>query len=218
MKLKDTENFIVLGVFLAVLGLVSGLLLAVFSDIAREPIAAAELRNTNKALEQILPPFDNQPSQDRFEIDGVTFLGAVRDGKLVALAASGAKKGYAGPVQALIGLEPDGKIRAVLITKQNETPGLGANVCERKFKKTIFNLFEKRPEGLAPNAFLDQFAGKSAQKDATWKVKKDGGDIEYVTGATVTSRAITALTDEITQCFLAHRGEIIAKLTPAGGK
>jgi len=218
MKLKDTENFIVLGVFLAVLGLISGLLLAVFSDIAREPIAAAELRNTNKALEQILPPFDNQPSQDRFEIDGITFLGAVRDGKLVALAASGAKKGYAAPIQALVGLEPDGKIRAVLITKQNETPGLGANVCERKFKKTIFNMFAARPEGLAPNAFLDQFAGKSAKEGVTWKVKKDGGDIEYVTGATVTSRAITALTDEITQCFLAHRGEIIAKLTPAGGK
>ncbi len=218
MKLKNTENFIVLGLFLAVIGLISGLLLAVFSGVVKEPIKAAELRNTNKALEQILPPFDNQPSQDKFEVDGITFMGAVRDGKLVALAASGAKKGYAGPVQALIGLETDGKIRAILITKQNETPGLGANVCERKFKKTIFNLFEKRPEGLAPNPFLDQFAGMSAQKDVTWKVKKDGGDIEYVTGATVTSRAITALTDEITQCFLANRGEIIAKLTPAGGK
>ncbi len=218
MKLKNTENFIVLGLFLAVIGLISGLLLAVFSGVVKEPIKAAELRNTNKALEQILPPFDNQPSQDKFEVDGITFMGAVRDGKLVALAASGAKKGYAGPVQALIGLETDGKIRAILITRQNETPGLGANVCERKFKKTIFNLFEKRPEGLAPNPFLDQFDGMSAKKDVTWKVKKDGGDIEYVTGATVTSRAITALTDEITQCYLANRGEIVAKLTPAGGK
>jgi len=218
MKLKNTENFFVLGLFLAVTGLISGLLLAVFSGIVKEPIAAAELRNTNKALEQILPPFDNQPSQDKYEIDGITFLGAVRDGKLVALAASGAKKGYAGPVRALVGLELDGKIRAILITKQNETPGLGANVCARKFKKTIFNLFDKRPEGLAPNPFLDQFDGMAAKKDVTWKVKKDGGDIEYVTGATVTSRAITALTDEIAQCFLAHRGEIIAKLTPAGGK
>ena len=218
MKLKETENFIVLGGFLAVLGLISGVLLAVFADIAREPIAAAELRNTNRALKQILPAFDNQPSQNRIEIDGIAFLGAVRDGKLVALAASGAKKGYAAPIQALVGLDPDGKIRAVLITKQNETPGLGSNVCERKFKKTIFNLFAARPEGLAPNPFLDQFAGKSAQQGVTWKVKKDGGDIEYVTGATVSSRAVTALTDEITQCFLAHRGEIIAKLTPAGGK
>ena len=115
MKLKNTENFIVLGLFLAVIGLISGLLLAVFSGVVKEPIKAAELRNTNKALEQILPPFDNQPSQDKFEVDGITFMGAVRDGKLVALAASGAKKGYAGPVQALIGLETDGKIRAIQI-------------------------------------------------------------------------------------------------------
>ena len=150
MSLKNSENFIVLGLFLAVLGLISAVLLAVFSDIVREPIAAAELRNTNKALEQILPPFDNQPSQDKVEIEAggsaITFMGAVKDGKLVALAARGERKGYAGPVQALVGLDVDGKIRAVLITKQNETPGLGANVCERKFKKTIFNLFQKRAE------------------------------------------------------------------------
>jgi len=144
-------------------------------------------------------------------------MGAVKDGRLVALAARGERKGYAGPVQALVGLDVDGKIRAVLITKQNETPGLGANVCERKFKKTIFNLFQKRPEGIAPNAFLDQFDGKSAAKGVTWKVKKDGGNIDYVTGATVTSRTITALTDEIAQCYLANREEIIRKLAPSGG-
>ena len=142
---------------------------------------------------------------------------AVKDGRLVALAARGERKGYAGPVQALVGLDVDGKIRAVLITKQNETPGLGANVCERKFKKTIYNLFQKRPEGIAPNAFLDQFDGKSAAKGVTWKVKKDGGNIDYVTGATVTSRTITALTDEIAQCYLANREEIIRKLAPSGG-
>ena len=221
MSLKNSENFIVLGLFLAVLGLISAVLLAVFSDIVREPIAAAELRNTNKALEQILPPFDNQPSQDKVEIEAggsaITFMGAVKDGRLVALAARGERKGYAGPVQALVGRDVDGKIRAVLITKQNETPGLGANVCERKFKKTIFNLFQKRPEGIAPNAFLDQFDGKSAAKGVTWKVKKDGGNIDYVTGATVTSRTITALTDEIAQCYLANREEIIRKLAPSGG-
>lgn len=113
MSLKNSENFIVLGLFLAVLGLISAVLLAVFSDIVREPIAAAELRNTNKALEQILPPFDNQPSQDKVEIEAggsaITFMGAVKDGRLVALAARGERKGYAGPVQALVGLDVDGK-------------------------------------------------------------------------------------------------------------
>ena len=203
------------------LGLISAVLLAVFSDIVREPIAAAELRNTNDALKQILPAFDNQPSEDKITLKQgdmeITFMGAVKDGRLIAVAASGERKGYAAPVQGLIGFDLDGKIRAVLITKQNETPGLGANVCQRQFKKTIFNLFEKHPEGLAPNAFLDQFDGRAAVKGETWKVRKDGGDIDYVTGATVTSRTITDLAGSIAQCFLANRAEIIAKLSPAGG-
>ena len=54
MSLKNTENFFVLGLFLAVLGLISAVLLAVFSDIVSEPIAAAELRTTNEALRQIV--------------------------------------------------------------------------------------------------------------------------------------------------------------------
>ena len=219
MNLKSTENFFILGLFLAVLGLISALLLGAFSNLVKEPIRAAELRNTNLALTQILPSFDNQPSRDKITVkDGdatFTFMGAVKDGKLVALAASGSHKGYGGPVQALIGFNLDGAIRAILITKQNETPVLGANVCARKFKKTIFNLFQPRPKGLAPNRILDQFDGKIAKKGVQWKVQKDGGDIEYVTGATVTSRAITALTDAVAHCYLAHRGEIIAKLSPA---
>ena len=221
MSLKNTENFFVLGLFLAVLGLISAVLLAVFSDIVSEPIAAAELRTTNEALRQILPAFDNQPSENKLMLRQgdmeITFMGAVKDGKLIAVAASGACKGYAAPVQGLIGFDLDGKIRAVLITKQNETPGLGANVCQRQFKKTIFNLFEKRPEGIAPNSFLYQFNGKSAVKGKNWKVRKDGGRIDYVSGATVTSRAITELADSVAQCFLANRAEIIAKLSPAGG-
>ena len=164
---------------------------------------------------------NNQPSENKLMLRQgdmeITFMGAVKDGKLIAVAASGACKGYAAPVQGLIGFDLDGKIRAVLITKQNETPGLGANVCQRQFKKTIFNLFEKRPEGIAPNSFLDQFNGKSAVKGKNWKVRKDGGRIDYVSGATVTSRAITELADSVAQCFLANRAEIIAKLSPAGG-
>ncbi|MDR0932967.1 MAG: RnfABCDGE type electron transport complex subunit G [Victivallales bacterium] len=222
MNLKNTENFLVLGLFLAVLGLISAVLLAVFSGMVKEPIAKAELRNTNNALLQILPAFDNQPSENQMTLKAddmvITFMGAVKDGKLVAVAARGEKKGYAGAVQALIGFDLDGKIRSVLITGQNETPGLGANVCQRRFQKTIFNLFEKRPEGLAPNVFLDQFNGKSAVKGEVWKVKKDGGDIDYVTGATVTSRAITELATQIAGCFVGNRTEIIAKLSPAGDK
>ncbi len=217
MKLKDTENLWILGLFLGITGLISAVVLAVFSDIVREPIAAAELRNTNLALQQILPPFDNQPSQDKVSVkweNGAeyTFMGAFQDGKLVAIAASGSTPGYAGAVEALVGLNPDGAIRAVLITKQNETPGLGSNVCQRKFQKTIFNLFEPTPEGLPPNAVLDQFSGKTADAAKNWQVRKDGGSVDYITGATVTSRAVTLLVSELDRCYLANQAKIAAEL------
>lgn len=222
-KLKETENLWILGLFLGITGLISALVLAVFSDLVREPIAAAELRSTNQALQQILPPFDNQPSRTSVKIKAengseYTFMGAFKDGRLVALAAIGANAGYAGLVHAMVGLNPDGSIRAVLITRHNETPGLGSYVCERKFQKTIFNLFEPKPEGLPPNSFLDQFDGKTARVAANWKVRKDGGSMKYITGATVTSRAVTELVSELDRCYLANKAEIIGALNSQEGK
>ena len=218
MNLKNTENFWVLGLFLGITGLVSALLLALFSDLVAAPIAKAELENKNQALRQILPPFDNQPTEQTVERNGILFMGAYEKGKLVAVAAEASARGYAGPVRGLVGLDPDGKIRAMLITAQNETPGLGANVCQRQFRKTIFNLFDKRPEGLAPNPILDQFNGKVAEKGKNWRVKKDGGTIDYVTGATITSRTVTALADQVAQCYLTDGAAIRAELEKAGGK
>lgn len=224
MNLKNTENIFILGIFLALTGLISALLLAFVSGIAAGPIHKAELANTNRALKDVLPEFDNQPSEliaKAQSPDGteVIFMGARKDGKLIAVAAEATNKlGYAGGITALVGLDLDGKIRAVLITKQNETPGLGTKVCERKASKTIFTLFEPAKPGLAPNPILDQFDGKIADAKVNWKVKKDGGTIEYVTGATVTSRAVTLLVSEIDRCYLLNRAKIHSALKDGGKK
>ena len=91
----------------------------------------------------------------------------------------------------MVSFDPNGKILAVRILEHNETPGLGAAVCERKFQKTIFNLGAPRPAGLPPNPVLDQFHGRLAAEGGNWKVSKDGGDLIFRTGATVSSRAVT---------------------------
>ncbi len=224
MNLKNSEKLWVLGLFLGIVGLISALVLSVISSLVATPIAQAELRNTNQALQQILPPFDNQPSEKRVECTTpngwpVSFMAAVKDGKIVAIAAEATNpQGYAGNVQALVGLDNDGTIRAVLITKQNETPGLGANVCQRKRQKTIFNLFEKPEEGIAPNRILDQFRGMKANPGADWQVKKDGGDIMFISGATVTSRAVTLLVSEINRAYLLNRDQIMQELAPSEGR
>ena len=213
MKLKDTDNFVVLGPFLGAVGLLSALVLALVSDLTAQKIGEAKLRAQSAALKQLkLPDFDNKPALETCEFEGVTFMAVRRGDALVGIAAEAeTNNGYAGKIKELVGFAPDGTITAVLVTEEKETPGLGKNACERKFKKTIFNFFRPTPKGLPPNEILDQFTGRKADGRGNWRVKKDGGDFEYRTGATVTSRAVTELTGRAAQVFSSHRAAIAAK-------
>jgi electron transport complex protein RnfG len=231
-SLKNTENIFILGIFLGICGAVAALVLAYFNDITREPIKKMKMQAVNNALKEVLPQFDNSPGTNVFEKDGIKFYGAKKDGKLVAVAASGiSMKGYSGKVVAMVGLELNGKVRtialvdgkklsAVLITEQKETPGLGTVVCERKRQKTIFNVFAKpgKNASLPPaNPILDQFADKKAGKNE-WKVSKDGGTCDYMTGATVSSRAVTGLVYKIAHTYTVNRKEIVKELSKAANK
>lgn len=216
MKLRDNENIVVLGIFLGVVGVFSALVLAIVSYVTAKPIADAKAAQQKKAVSQVLPAFDNDPSSCVFETKSangwnVKFMGAKKDGKLVAVAAIAANpNGYGGNIEMLMGIAPDGKILSTLITAHNETPGLGANICTRSFQKTIFNVTKPTPAGIAPNKYLDQFNGKRAGANV-WHVKKNGGDFEYRTGATITSEAVTGLAYEINNTFIKNKKEIISR-------
>ena len=212
MKLKECENFWGLGLFLGAVGLLSALVLAVVSDVTGPAVAAAEKRTRSAALRQLLGDFDNDPAQEKREFDGVVFMAARRNGALIGIAAEAeTKNGYGGKIKELVGFSPEGSVLTVLVTEENETPGLGKVVCERKFKKTIFNFFKPVPPGLPPNPILDQFSGKSAEGKSVWRVKKDGGDFEFRTGATVTSRAVTELTGRAVKVFARHRAKLVSE-------
>ena len=216
MKLRECENFWVLGLFLGMVGLISALVLALVSQVTAPAIARSGERAKNAALKQLnLPEFDNVPAKETFEVPGadgvVVFMAVRRSGKLVGLAAEAStRSGYAGAVRELVGFDRDGKILAVLVTEEKETPGLGKNVCERKFKRTIFNFFKPVPAGLPPNEILDQFTGRRAGDKTDWRVTKDGGEFEFRTGATVTSRAVTGLAGEISKALAKNRRKIFA--------
>lgn len=216
MKLKECENFWVLGAFLGAVGLFSALVLAVVSDVTGPAVAEADKRAKSAALKRLMGDFDNDPAREKREIDGVVFMAARRNGELVGIAAEAeTMNGYAGKIRELVGFSPDGRILAVLVTEEKETPGLGKVVCERKFKKTIFNFFKPVPPGLPPNPILDQFSGRTAEGNSVWRVKKDGGDFEFRTGATVTSRAVTELTGRAVKVFAKHRAKLVSEF---GGK
>ena len=238
-SLKETNNTFVLALFLGVIGAVAALILAYVARLTAEPIRKAKEAEINHALSEVLPQFDNNPGQNTVVVDAadksgfkVTFYGAKKDGKLIGVAGKSiTMKGYNGRIQAMVGIEPSGKIRtvsimkadnsknqdisAILITQQKETPGLGTVLCQRKTVVTLGSLFsgkKRQATALPPNKYLDQFAGKTAT-DKPWQVAKDGGSIIYKTGATITSRAMTDVVYRITHTYLVNKKAIDQQLT-----
>jgi electron transport complex protein RnfG len=95
--------------------------------------------------------------------------------QLVGYVFSTSNKGYSSNVETVVGVDLQWKITGIKVTSQQETPGLGSKSTEIKY-------------GEKDSWFQRQFKNKLAD---IIKVDKDGGDIQSITGATITSRAIT---------------------------
>ena len=220
MNLKDNENLFVLGGFLALTALISAAVLTLVSMSTADPIARRKFLNTRESLRQLnLPEFDNSPMQEALQRTSpagfpVTLMPVKKNGKTIAFAAKAVSpNGYAGNLEIMAGFSADGRISAVLVTSQKETPGLGSNVCERKFRRTIFNFYKPLPPGLPPNNVLDQFNGMKISGNIDWRVKRDGGTFDYVTGATITSRAIIEAVAEAGKTLALNQKDLLS-----GGK
>jgi H+/Na+-translocating ferredoxin:NAD+ oxidoreductase subunit G len=222
MSEKKNPNLFVLGIFLGVIGAIAAGLLAFADRLTAEPIKKAQLQKTCKALEEVLPKFDNVPAEEIFSIKAkngtkVTYYAARMDGEIVGIAGQGySKKGFAGKVVVMLGMDSAGKINTVIVTEQKETPGLGTVVTDRVREKTIFDLFssKKVATGLPPNRILDGFAGHTAILGGkAWAVKKDGGEFAFITGATITSRAVTDAVYTVDSTFVDNKETILSKFS-----
>ncbi len=199
MKLRNRESMIVLGGFLGAVALSAALVLAVVSQLTSQPIKDAQARVRQAVFYRLsLPEFDSVEKDEIF--DGIKFTPVARDGKICGFVGQGSGSGYGGAIEVMVGFSPEGTITGVQILQHKETPGLGANVCDRKFQRTIFNLNETAPE-VPSNIYLDQFSGKKAVDAGVWKISKDGGSFNYMTGATVSCRAVTGTVNRIAQTF-----------------
>ncbi len=213
------------------LGLIAGCAAALMARVylfTQAPIAARALENTNKALQDLLPEFDNQPAEETIALQSpknvpITFYLARKDDELVGTAAEIVTgEGFSGDITVMAGLDCKGRITTVLVTRQTETPGLGTVVTERKRKKTILNFFDEPETGLPPNPVLDQLNGLSGmtvdavtgatltqKPEGEWKLRKDGGGLDAVTGATITSRAVVDAVHQIALTFANHHEELM---------
>jgi Na+-translocating ferredoxin:NAD+ oxidoreductase subunit G len=203
-------NVPMLGGFLGLIAAVAAGLLAFVYVSTQSARDAAQLKVTDAALSQVLPEYDEVKRLDApvMSAEGwpVTFYVARLAGNAVGVAGEvTTPEGFNGNMTLMVGLNLDGSVRTVVVIANTETPGLGTVITDRKVQKTIVDLIKGTPteEGLAPNIYLDQYAGKTGG-DAAWAVKKDGGAIDAKTGATITSRAVCGAVYSISRTFVEH--------------
>jgi Na+-translocating ferredoxin:NAD+ oxidoreductase subunit G len=204
-------NIPVLVLALALIAGIAAALLGWVYLITEAPIAAALQAKTDAALQEVIPGVESIDEQT-VEINGVTFYTGRAGGKITGFAGETVTpKGYNGNLTVLAGLKPGGTATTVLVTQQAETPGLGTVVCERKRQKTISKLIKGIEEtGLPSNPVLDQFSGMKAETgQAPWKVKKDGGQLDAVSGATITSRAVADAVFTIAETFSKNSDQLL---------
>ena len=123
-------------------------------------------------LEKVLPEFNNQPNDEKYTINGyeeLEFYPGKKDGKRVGTAIKTySDEGFSERIRIMVGFDTGNKIINTWVVEQKETPGLGTKMKGPKFR--------------------DQFKGKDPVSFKI-KVKKDGGEVDAITAATITSRA-----------------------------
>ena len=159
-------------VVLATITLISSAAVGGVYLITEEPIAAAKVAAVNAALEQVLPEYEATTSQT-IEVNDMPIVAhtATVAGKAVGYAIESiSKNGFGGAVRLMVGFDTNGTILNINVLEQKETPGLGTKMAE---------------EG---NPLLASLKDKKAA-EVNMTVRKDGGDIDALTAATISSRA-----------------------------
>ena len=192
---KKESTLINMVVVLFVITLASGLSLGYVNDLTLAPKAAAKLAKKTAALKGVLPEFDNDPVAESMRFpsqmakDSLEIYPAFQNNAFVGAAVTGAsEKGYNGLVRLMVGFEPDGRIRNIVVLEQKETPGLGTKMTGEKFMSQF--------RGINPATFK-------------LKVKKDGGEVDALAGATISTRAFAEAALEAYGAFLEHRESLV---------
>ncbi|HOK04144.1 MAG TPA: RnfABCDGE type electron transport complex subunit G [Victivallales bacterium] len=207
------SQIILLSIFLAIICSVAAGILAFVYKATEKDVSKMKQEKIAKALKSILGEFDNNPLESviNIEYNGRKFslYPAKKNGKVFAYAISSTSpKGYGGKLTVMAQIDVSGKIGTVMVTEQNETPGLGTVATDRKRLKTIAELLSgKRDTSLPPNKVLDSFKGKNCSS-APWKLKKDGGQIDSITGATISSSAILDAMNFAAEAFNSKKSEL----------
>ena len=215
MGSKKESTFVNMVLALLLVTLISSAILGYVYELTKEPISQAKLDKKLGAIKEVVPQFNNNPDSAKYEIaiaggEPVIAYPAKMDGKLVGTAIETyTMSGFSGLIKVMVGLTPDGTIYNYQVLEHKETPGLGTHMADW-FKPSAVSESETKSR----NAFVDWLFGIKASTGGDSKsivgknpanvkmtVSKDGGDIDAITAATISSRAFL---DAVTRAYDAY--------------
>ena len=177
----------------------------------REPIARSEAEARLELFRQILPQqsYDNALLTDTVVIPAggvlrnraqtLAYRARLAGEPVGVILETVAPDGYSGDIKLLVAIRADGTISGVRVLAHKETPGLGDYI------------------DIAHDAWIKNFDGRSLDQPSEegWKVKKDGGEFDYMAGATITPRAVVKAVHGALNYFSANREALFAAAAKA---
>jgi electron transport complex protein RnfG len=150
---------------------IAGTSLGFMYKLTKAPIEAAKAAKQEAAIKMVLPEFDKVQKNESITTTNV--FEATANGELVGVAIEAiSNKGFSGEVKIMVGFKPDGTINNYQVLEHKETPGLGTKMADWfKVDKGNQSVLGKHP------------------KNNKLTVSKDGGEVDAITAATISSRA-----------------------------
>jgi electron transport complex protein RnfG len=178
--------------------------------MTHDAIMKSEELEKLRLITQIVPStlFDNDIIQDMLSIPANPLLGTedvttayrarIKGEPSAVVLEAIAPDGYSGKINLILAISANGELTGVRVVAHKETPGLGDYI------------------ELPKNPWIKVFDGKSREvyKDADWKVKKDGGQFDYMAGATITPRAVVKAVGKALIYFGENRDKLFAASEP----
>ena len=183
MKKQSTLLYVLrLAVTLLLITAITAGALAWVNSITEDRIAAEKAKKTAEALSAVLSDAADASQLEEYPNDSgiVTAVYQSETGYAVQVAPTG----FGGTITMMVGVDKDGNVLGVSVVSHTETAGLGAVAGDKTSKG---------------EAFRDQFVGMSGELAVT----KDGGAVDSISGATITSRAVTEGVNAAIECAAA---------------
>lgn len=200
------KHILRVGLLLGLFAIVATTLVAFTENNTREQIRENERQALLDGINALIPheQYNNAILQDTFTLEPTPELGtqgptpvfrARKNGEPVAVVMTVvAPNGYSGQIKMLVGIYHDGTLAGVRVINHKETPGLGDKIDEKR------------------TDWILQFEGLSLGNppSSKWDVKKDGGEFDQFTGATITPRAVVSAVKRSLEYFREHHDALFA--------